>query len=351
MQDLQLGRTLTRHHRRTGLLAVAALVSFASARAMAAPTCEPEAQIAPANQVVNESTLVQLNGNPSKDESAYAWAQTAGPSVTLSSATAAMVTFTAPAVGPAGATLKFTLRVTGCSPPITSAPAETTITVLNVVNPNQPPVAATTVSPASIFTGDTVTLNGSGSSDPDGNTLTFSWVQIDGTAVVLSNASAATATFTAPFAPYPDGTSLKFRLTVSDGSLQSSAEQIVNVLWQNAAPTARVTCPASVDEGEDFTLDGSASGDPDDGIATYSWSQTLGGPVAYMPDTTTASITASAPLLGSSLDTMSFKLEVTDAGGLMDADECDVKVNDKTSPEAAPTQSPAANSHGWNKTD
>jgi hypothetical protein len=354
MQVLQLGEeTITRQHHRTGLLVAAALAALASTSAMAAPPpCEPEARIAPANQIVNESDLVQLNGQPSKDPTSYSWLQTAGPSVTLSSTTAPKPMFTAPAVGPAGATLKFTLRVTGCSPAITSPAVETTVTVLDVADPNQPPVAAATVSPASIYTGYAVTLDGSSSSDPDGNALTYSWTQMEGTAVVLSDANTAMATFTAPFAPYPDGTSLKFRLTVSDGTLQASTEQIVNVLWLNAAPEARVTCPASVDEGGEFTLDGSASNDPDDGIAAYSWSQTLGGPVAILPlDMTTVSITASAPLLGSPLDTMSFKLEVTDAGGLMDDDGCDIKVNDITPPEAAPSQSPPANAFGWNNSD
>jgi hypothetical protein len=353
MQILQLGVTLTRTHHRMGLLVAAALAALASTSAVAAPPpCLPEAKIAPANQVVNENDLVTLNGQPSKDETSYSWIQTAGPSVTLSSPTAAMPMFTAPAVGTAGATLIFTLRVTGCSPAITSAALETTVTVLDVADPNQPPVAAATVSPASIYTGYAVTLDGSGSSDPDGNTLTYFWEQIDGAAVVLSNAGTAMATFTAPFAPYPGGTSLKFKLTVSDGTLQASTEQIVNVLWQNAAPEARVSCPASVDEGAEFTLDGSASSDPDDGIAAYSWSQTLGGPVANLPlDMTAVSITASAPLLGSPLDTMSFKLEVTDAGGLMDDDLCDIKVNDITPPEAAPTQSPLANALGWNNSD
>jgi len=352
MHDQQLGETLIRHHRRMGLLVAASLAALASTSAMAANDCAPVAQISPNNQVVNENALVQLNGNPSKDEDFYAWAQIAGPTVTLSSTTAAMITFTAPSVGPSGATLKFTLRVTGCTPAITSAPVETTITVLNVVNPNQPPVAAATVSPASIFTGYTVTLNGSGSSDPDGNSLTYSWVQIEGTTVALSNANTAMATFTAPFAPYPNGASLKFRLTVSDGSLQSSTEQIVNVLWQNAAPTAQVSCPASVNEGGEFTLNGSTSSDPDTAIASYLWSQTLGGPVAILPsDMTTPSIAATAPLLDSPLDTMSFKLEVTDPGELKDDVECDVKVNDITPPEADPKQSPAANTYGWNNTD
>jgi sugar lactone lactonase YvrE len=64
----------------------------------------------------------------------------------------------------------------------------------------------------SVTTGATVTLAGSGT-DPDGDTLTFSWEQTGGTIVTLSNADAATAHFTAPATP----DALAFELTVSDG--------------------------------------------------------------------------------------------------------------------------------------
>ncbi len=63
-----------------------------------------------------------------------------------------------------------------------------------------------------------VTLNGSGSSDPDGDTITYSWVQTSGTSITLSDTTVVSPTFTAPGA----GTSIVFELTVSDGRKTSS---------------------------------------------------------------------------------------------------------------------------------
>ena len=44
-----------------------------------------------------------------------------------------------------------------------------------------------------------VTLDGSGSSDPDGDPLSYAWTQVSGPTVALSDATAAQPTFTAPF--------------------------------------------------------------------------------------------------------------------------------------------------------
>lgn len=64
-----------------------------------------------------------------------------------------------------------------------------------------------------VVVGAPVTLDGSGSSDPDGDVPTHSWTQIEGAPVALSDASDANPTFTAP----SQAGDLLFELTVDDG--------------------------------------------------------------------------------------------------------------------------------------
>ena len=87
---------------------------------------------------------------------------------------------------------------------------------------NSPPVADAGPDQIGVPAGS-VTLNGSGSSDPDGDTLTYRWTQIAGPGVAVSGMNTATATFTAAA-----GQSYSFRLTVTDpGGMQSSGRTTV----------------------------------------------------------------------------------------------------------------------------
>lgn len=73
-----------------------------------------------------------------------------------------------------------------------------------------------------------VVLNGSASSDPDGDTLSYTWRQLSGPSVTFSSATSATTTFTAP--SVTQSTTLEFELEVSDsGGLAATDTTTVTV--------------------------------------------------------------------------------------------------------------------------
>jgi len=79
-----------------------------------------------------------------------------------------------------------------------------------------------------VGSGTQVTLNGGGSNDPDGDTLTYRWTQTMGPSVNLNNADTSSASFTAP--TVTSDTLLRFSLAVSDPSgLNDSATASVTV--------------------------------------------------------------------------------------------------------------------------
>jgi len=95
---------------------------------------------------------------------------------------------------------------------------------------NNPPAADAGLD-QTVTEGTVVTLDGSGSTDPDDGIASYLWEKTSGPAVTLSGVSSAKPTFTAPDVGL-DGESLTFRLTVTDnGGLDSVDICIVNVTW------------------------------------------------------------------------------------------------------------------------
>jgi hypothetical protein len=112
-------------------------------------------------------------------------------------------------------------------------------------------------------------LDGSLSSDADGNPLTYKWTAPAG--ITLSSTTAAKPTFTAP--EVSTNTNYTFSLIVSDGTVDSPADQVVvTVKNVNKAPVASAGADQLVNEGATVTLDGSASTDSDKDNLIYSWS-------------------------------------------------------------------------------
>ena len=290
------------------------------------------------NQTVDEGSAVTLNGSNSFDPDfgdsiTYQWIQTGGnPTVTLNGANTATPGFTAPYVGPGGASLTFKLTVTD-----RDWLKDSDTTVANVIFANQPPRA--NAGPNQTKGEETkVTLNGSNSSDPDDGIKSYRWSQTAGPRVKLSNDEAVKPTFTAP--NVAGSKSLTFELTVTDfGSLKDTDTTIVNVTGENDQPTADAGPDQAKEEEIEVTLNGSNSSDPDDGIKSYRWSQTAGPPVT-LSNPQAKKPTFTAPnIIGSK--SLRFKLTVTDFGSLEDTDTTIVNVtgdNDPPMANAGPDQ-------------
>ena len=131
----------------------------------------------------------------------------------------------------------------------------------------------------------------------------YSWTQLSGTPVTLSNADSATPTFTAPNSP----TTQIFELTVDGEGGPSTDTVTINVIEFAPPPIANAGPSQAVIEGAVVTLTGSATGL----ITSYEWEQTA-GPAVQLVNANTASATFTFPNETTSL---SFRLTVHGPGG------------------------------------
>ena len=85
----------------------------------------------------------------------------------------------------------------------------------------------------------TVNLDGSASSDPDGDSLTYVWVQTSGLSVGLSDANIAQPSFTSPDVAANATETLSFQLTVDDGTV--SVSDTVNIQVQEGLAQVNIS--------------------------------------------------------------------------------------------------------------
>jgi hypothetical protein len=295
---------------------------------------KPPMANAGADQTVNEGGNVTLDGTGSSDPDgdllAYSWTQTAGPAVTLSNANTTTPSFVAPNIAADdGVILTFELTVSDGVENST----DTVNIIINNVDVNQLPTADAG-SDQEVDELTLVTLNGTGSNDPDGDTLVYSWTQIDGIPVELDDPSSPNPSFTAPEVNSP-GNVLTFQLTVSDGNggnATDTVDIIVNIVL--VQPIADAGPDQTILEGSTVTLNGTGSYDPDGSILSFSWVQ-INGPLVELENTQSAVTSFIAPLVDIVGQTLTFELTVTDNDGQTSNDTISIIVNNLNVPPVA----------------
>jgi hypothetical protein len=169
--------------------------------------------------------------------------------------------------------------------------------MVNIVLPvaNRPPVANAGPD-KTVFVGDTVVLDGSGSTDADGNALTYKWSLTvpQGSTATLSNPGAVNPSFTAD----RPGQYVA-QLVVNDGTVGSNPDT-VTITTGNSPPVADAGPDQTASVGDTVTLDGTGSTDVDEDILTYSWSiiSTPSGSGALLSDPSSPTPTFVVDLLG-----------------------------------------------------
>jgi hypothetical protein len=299
----------------------------------------PPANVAPVanagtGQTVTVGGSATLDGTGSNDPDGnypltYAWQMLSKPEdsqAALSDPTSVNPSVTVDKVGD----YKVQLVVTD-SLGLASQPAVVVVTAVNP--PNQAPVANAGPD-QSVHAGSIVTLDGSGSTDPDANyPLTHAWVitsKPEGSIAELDDPSLVCPSFTAD-----KSGDYVIRLVVTDSQGNPSDPDDVLVSTWNTPPVAEAGADQAVLlTGSTVTLDGSQSYDADGDSITYEWTliskpegsnATLTGAATVAPSfvadaygTYVIGLTVADPWAQSAVDTVTVSFEnvkpVADAG-------------------------------------
>lgn len=263
--------------------------------APSAPSAPPVANAGSAQSVV-AGAVVTLDASTSTAATGktltYAWTLTskpAGSAATLTAFTTAKPTFVADVAGAYVASVIVNDSTTA------SSPAAVTVTASVA---NAAPVANAGVA-QNVVAGSVVTLDGSASSDANGDPLTYAWIitsKPNGSAVPTSVSTLLKPSFTADVA----GTYVA-SLTVNDGKVNSTTVTVsITAAVANVAPVANAGVTQRVLIGSTVNLDSRASSDANGDALIYAWTLTSKptGSTATLSSTTSATPTFIADIQG-----------------------------------------------------
>ena len=244
-----------------------------------------------ADQAVRVNDTVQLDGSGSSDADGdsltFNWSLVSKPVGSNASCPTARPkpTFVADAAG------TYTVQLIVNDGTVNSAPDTVTISTENSAPLSDAGADQT------MLVNDTVQLDGSGSSDVDGDSLTFAWSFVSrpgGSNAALSDTTAVKPTFEVDVA----GT-YTVQLIVNDGTVNSPPDT-VTISTENSAPVANAGADQAVLVNDTVQLDGSGSSDVDGDSLTFKWSfvSKPGGSNAVLSDTTAVKPTFDVDVAG-----------------------------------------------------
>ena len=291
----------------------------------------PTANAGP-DQTVLEDTPVQLNGSgfdADGDELTYSWKQLSGSPVDVSQ-TGTSLSFVSPAGIPnKTAVMVFELHVEDAF----GGSDSDTVSVRVIAGNNGPSANAGPDTSADEGMMTTLTCVGS---DPDGDSLTYSWMQVSGPTVeIVGPTNTPTLTFVTP-GVLDNNTTVVFECTVSDGQLDASDSVMIgvnNVL--NLDIVADAGDDRIVGENRTITLDGSRSYDPEKQPLQYSWIQ-LDGETVTINNANSVTPTFTSPAVeNGEIKVLTFELTVFDDNGRSDSDTVTITVDPINAPPEA----------------
>ncbi|HYF33159.1 MAG TPA: PKD domain-containing protein [Chitinophagaceae bacterium] len=302
--------------------------------AVPSPNQAPVALAGPDQSMTLPTNNTYLFGSASYDPdgvvTAYAWTQVGGPSTaTITTLSVSNVNVSNMVAGVYSFRLQVTDNMGGTDDDTLS---------ITVNSPNIPPVANAGIDQSIQLPTNSVTLNGTGSSDIDGAIAAYAWTKIAGPAqyTIVSGSSASTTVNNLVAGTY------SFRLLVTDNRGGTDDDTVIVTVAPappppNMPPAANAGSDQSIQlPANSVTLSGSASSDPDGTISSYAWSK-IAGPAQYnIVNANSVSTTVDNLAAG----TYSFRLVVTDNNGASVADTVMVTVLPAPPP---PNVAPVAN--------
>jgi PKD repeat protein len=223
------------------------------------------------DQTVSRNTMISLNASgsydPDNDPLSYVWSIVSSPEGSISQTddpTSATPKILADKEG------DYVFRLVVYDGQLYSNPDTV---VVNAVN--NPPIANAGPDREAVV-GVIVNLNGSGSSDSNGDALTYQWCVVSapsGSAAAINNPTSPTPTFT----PDLSGT-YTIQLVVNDGQVNGNPDMVnISAVMPNRDPIANPGGPYSGFVGVPVQFNGSGSSDPDGDTIIFDWQFGDGG--------------------------------------------------------------------------